>query len=273
MCTTLRNWTTFGIGGDARRLIVANDLATLIDNAPYSLVLGRGSNVLVSDDGYDGTVLVNRYSEIARRGNVVTVGSGTGMGTLCSYLESEGLSGMEWAVGIPASVGGAVRMNAGAAGSCIADRLIFADVLADGAIRRFSDDELGFSYRHSAIEDGMTVVRAAFELVPAAPDEVKRRGAEIAAARKLRIPAGRSAGSVFKNPEGVAIAKLIDDAGLKGLRRGGAVISHRHANIIINDGGATARDVCDIIRTVKAELLARYGVSAREEIVFIGEMT
>ena len=121
------------------------------------------------------------------------------------------------------------------------------------------------------MKDGDGVLTATFALDSGAPADIKARGAEYARLRRQKQPSGRSAGSVFKNPQGAAIARLIDDAGLKGLRRGGAVISPVHANFIVNDGGATARDVRALIDAVKAELAARYGVTAQEEIIYIGE--
>ncbi len=271
MKDTLSAWTTYGIGGAARRLTVVDERARLIELAPDALVLGGGSNVLVSDDGYDGDVVINRYAEVNRRGHTVTVGSGMRLPRLCGYLAENGLSGLEFAVGIPASVGGAVRMNAGAFDGCIADRLVCAEVLTGGVVKCLSAAELGLSYRHSALKDGDVVLTATFALDSDASADVKARGAEYARLRRQKQPSGRSAGSVFKNPQGAAIARLIDEAGLKGLRRGGAVISPVHANFIVNDGGATARDVRALIDTVKAELAARYGVTAQEEIIYIGE--
>lgn len=271
MENALSAWTTYGIGGAARRLTVVTRRAELIELAPVSLVLGGGSNVLVADDGYDGDVVINRYADISIRDGLVTVGSGMRLPRLCGYLAENGLSGLEFAVGIPASVGGAVKMNAGAFGACMADRLVSAEILADGKVKSLSAAQLGLSYRHSKLSDGDTVLSATFAFGRGAPAEIKARGAEYARLRRQKQPCGRSAGSVFKNPQGVAIAGLIDEAGLKGLRRGGAVISPKHANFIVNDGGATARDVRALINTVKSELYARYGLNAQEEIIYIGE--
>lgn len=265
----LSDWTTFGIGGRAKRITVARTRAELIDNAPFGLVLGYGSNVLVSDDGYDRSVTVNRYSDVELRGDTVTVGSGAALPKLCGMLASEGLAGLEWAVGIPGSVGGAVRMNAGAFGGAVSDRILYADVLRGGRIVRLDGSQLGFSYRRSNITENDTVVDVAFKLDRQSAAQVKARCAEYCAVRAQKQPSGRSAGSVFKNPNGVSVGKIIDEAGLKGLRIGGAEISRKHGNIIVNVGGATARDVCGLIAVMK-DALAERGVAAQEEIKYIG---
>lgn len=270
MCDLLSGWTTFGIGGVARRIDVARTRDELIGLSREGLVLGRGSNVLVSDDGYDGVVTVNRYEHIARDGDTAIAGSGTRLSALCMFLAENGLSGLEWAVGIPGSVGGAVCMNASAFGGEIADRLLYADVVRNGRLVRLSRDELEFGYRESAIGVADVVIDAAFALTADDRSRIKARGAEYAARRRATQPTGKSAGSIFKNPCGVSVGRVLDEAGLKGLRRGGAEISQKHANIIVNTGGATARDVCGLIAVMKSVLLER-GIEAREEIIYIGD--
>lgn len=267
---SLSAYTTFGIGGDARRLIFAKSAGELADSANDALILGFGSNVLVSDRGYDGTVVINRYCSYVRDGLTVTCGSGTGLGTLCAFLAEEGLSGLEWACGIPGSVGGAVVMNAGAFSHCISERLLYADVLKDGNVVRMSNGELGFGYRTSGITRDMVVVSACFLLVSDRSASVRGRCKAYSALRNAAQPRARSAGSVFKNPNGIKIARLIDEEGLKGYRVGDAQISDKHANMIVNLGNATACDVVAVIKTVKARLLEK-GVRAEEEIIYIGE--
>ena len=205
-----------------------------------------------------------------RDGNTVTVGSGTRLCELCAFLAENGLSGLEWALGIPGSAGGAVRMNAGAFGGAVSDRLLYADIVRDGKPVRLSRDELGFGYRKSDLGKNDVVIDAAFALERGVPSDIKARGAQYAAMRRATQPTGKSAGSVFKNPRGVSVGRIFDDAGLKGLRRGGAVISPKHANIIVNTGGATARDVCELISVMKSVLLEK-GVAAQEEIIYIGD--
>ncbi len=269
MRDSLSAYTTFGIGGRARRISVARSRSELIDLAPDALVLGRGSNVLVSDDGYDGDVVINRYDDIVFNGDLVVAGSGACLASVSSAAARCGLSGLEWAIGIPGSVGGAVRMNAGAFGGAISDRLLYADVLRGGAVVRLGRGELGFSYRHSAIADDDVVIAAAFLLDKISAAVTLARCGEYTERRRSKQPSGKSAGSVFKNPSGISVGKVLDGAGLKGLRNGGAVISPVHANIIVNTGDATADDVCGLIRIMKGELEAR-GIEAKEEIIYVG---
>ncbi len=269
MRDSLSAYTTFGIGGRARRISVARSRSELIDLAPDALVLGRGSNVLVSDDGYDGDAVINRYDDIVFNGDLVVAGSGACLASVSAAAARCGLSGLEWAIGIPGSVGGAVRMNAGAFGGAISDRLLYADVLRDGAVVRLGRGELGFSYRHSAIADDDVVIAAAFLLDKISAAVTLARCGEYTERRRSKQPSGKSAGSVFKNPSGISVGKVLDGAGLKGLRNGGAVISPVHANIIVNTGDATADDVCGLIRIMKGELEAR-GIEAKEEIIYVG---
>ncbi len=269
MRDSLSAYTTFGIGGRARRISVARSRSELIDLAPDALVLGRGSNVLVSDDGYDGDAVINRYDDIVFNGDLVVAGSGACLASVSAAAARCGLSGLEWAIGIPGSVGGAVRMNAGAFGGAISDRLLYADVLRGGAVVRLGRGELGFSYRHSAIADDDVVIAAAFLLDKISAAVTLARCGEYTERRRSKQPSGKSAGSVFKNSSGISVGKVLDGAGLKGLRNGGAVISPVHANIIVNTGDATADDVCGLIRIMKGELEAR-GIEAKEEIIYVG---
>ncbi len=269
MRDSLSAYTTFGIGGRARRISVARSRSELIDLASDALVLGRGSNVLVSDDGYDGDAVINRYDDIVFNGDLVVAGSGACLASVSAAAARCGLSGLEWAIGIPGSVGGAVRMNAGAFGGAISDRLLYADVLRGGAVVRLGRGELGFSYRHSAIADDDVVIAAAFLLDKISAAVTLVRCGEYTERRRSKQPSGKSAGSVFKNPSGISVGKVLDGAGLKGLRNGGAVISPVHANIIVNTGDATADDVCGLIRIMKGELEAR-GIEAKEEIIYVG---
>ncbi len=270
MSDKLCDYTTFGIGGKAKNLIVAHDLKTLLYCAPGAAVLGRGSNVLVSDRGYDGTVLINRYEGIDVSGCAVTAGSGMSLAKLCRSAAELGLTGLEFAVGIPGSVGGAVKMNAGAFGSSFSDVLVCADVLRDGNLVTLGADELGLGYRTSSIGDGDTVICATLALKRGNRAEIEALCARYRAERAKKQPHGRSAGSVFKNPVGMSVGALIESLGLKGLRIGGAEISRKHANIIVNTGGATASDVRELILTAKTALLG-IGIEAHEEIEYIGE--
>lgn len=268
MCNSLAAWTTLNVGGDARAIAVAYSGEQLAELAESGLVLGRGSNVLVSDSGYDGTVVINRFERVITDGNVVTAGSGTRLGLLAKIAAERGLTGLECLSGIPGSVGGAVVMNAGAFGGEIADNLVYADILIGGRVKRIYKSELGFGYRTSCVRG--TVIRAAFELSADEPRFIKSRMAEFARTRRRTQPRGKSAGSIFRNPQGVSVGRVLDEAGLKGYRIGGAVISVEHANIIVNTGGATALDVARLIAVMRDALQAR-GVTAKEEIVYVGD--
>lgn len=270
MGNTLSEWTTFGIGGAARRIDVATSREQLIDCASCGIVLGRGSNVLASDSGYDGTVVINRYEQAERKGAHVYAGSGTRLSVLCGFAAENGLSGLEWAVGIPGTVGGAVRMNAGAFLGLVSDVLVYAEVLRDGKLVTLDKSQLGFGYRSSSLRDDDVVIGAEFALTDDDPTVIRKRGASYNVLRKNSQPRGKSAGSIFKNPPHASVGKILDEAGLKGLRHGGAVISREHANIIVNTGGATAKDVCALIRIMRGVLMAA-GVEAKEEIIYLGE--
>lgn len=270
MHNCLSSWTTFGIGGAARSVRIAKTADALSQAAASgALVLGRGSNVLVSDAGYDGDVVINRFESIRIVGRVAIVGSGTRLSKLCGVLAENGLTGLEFAAGIPATVGGAVKMNAGAFGSCIADVLLYADVLRGGKLVRLRACELGFAYRSSAIANGDVVLSAAFALRTGSPSNIMLEMSEFASIRRTAQPRGKTAGSIFKNPDGVSIGREIELAGLKGRRIGGAIVSPIHANVIVNTGGATAKDVRTLIEIIKSKLKDR-GICAREEIIYIG---
>lgn len=270
MGNTLSEWTTFGIGGVAKRIEIAASREQLIDSASCGVVLGRGSNVLASDGGYDGTVVINRYEHTERKGTFVYAGSGTRLSALCGFAAANGLSGLEWAVGIPGTVGGAVRMNAGAFLGAVSDVLVYAEVLQGGKLVTLDKSQLGFGYRSSNLRSGDVVIGAEFALKADDPSAIRKRGASYNVLRKNSQPSGRSAGSIFKNPPHASVGKILDEAGLKGLRHGGAVISREHANIIVNTGGATAKDVCALIRIMRG-VLATQGVEAKEEIIYLGE--
>lgn len=270
MSNGLSAWTTIGIGGNARSVTVVRSRGELEDTAPRGLVIGGGSDILVSDDGYDGDVIINRTSGIVRQCNTVIADSGVRLPVLCKYLAECGLSGLEWACGIPGTVGGATVMNAGAFGGSISDRLVYADVLRNGRTVRMTNAELGFGYRCSGLLSDDTVLCAAFELFPDIPRNIVRRCADHNALRRRKQPIGKTAGSVFKNPPGVSVGRVLDEAGLKGARAGGAVISDVHANVIVNTGGATAKDVCTLIAKMKSALAER-NIPAHEEIIYIGD--
>lgn len=269
MSNCLSAYTTMGVGGPARSISIVTSSSELKECASRGIVLGGGSNVLVSDDGVDLDVYINRCRGISVICDTVTVSSGERLPILCGYLAEKGLSGMEWACGIPGSVGGAIVMNAGAFGFSLSDVIVCAEIVRDGRLISLDKTALGFGYRSSAILPTDTVISATFKLSFSDASRVKAGNARYAAARRNSQPTGRSAGSIFKNPPGISVGRVLDEARLKGTRRGGAIISLEHANIIVNTGGATAKNVTELISVMKSVLLER-GITAEEEIKYIG---
>jgi UDP-N-acetylmuramate dehydrogenase len=279
----LAPYTTWKIGGPADILIIPHNKEQLIQavkvlhelGVPW-MKLGKGSNLLVSDNGVRGVVIkLGEGLETLRfEDNVVYAGAAYGMIKLSVMAGKQGLTGLEFAGGIPGTVGGAVYMNAGAHGSDLSRVLKHAEVLMNtGELTQMSADELQFTYRHSLLHELPAIVtEAVFELV-------KGDRKEIAAAmatykdRRLRTQPLQSAcaGSVFRNPEGHHAAKLIEEAGLKGLRVGGAEVSTLHANFIVNIGGATAKDVLTLMDQVQTLVFERYEVQLNPEVLVVGE--
>ncbi|MEW6552882.1 MAG: UDP-N-acetylmuramate dehydrogenase [Actinomycetota bacterium] len=283
----LAEFTTFRIGGPASLLAVPEgreDLSLLLSAVGESglplLVLGRGSNVLVSDRGFDGVVVVvgKGLQRITRKGKCeVYVEGGCDLNRLINWAIEMGLGGLEDLAGIPASVGGAVRMNAGACGSTIGQSVTRVAVMGlEGygvKVRELKRKDLDFSYRHSNIAEGHIVFEAGIELHEADAHSLYARRGEVMAWRRENQPLRQpSAGSVFRNPPGAAAGELIDGCGLKGTRIGGAMVSEMHANFIVNVGGARAEDVYRLIVRIKDEVMRREGVQLHEEIRLVGEM-
>lgn len=272
MSGNIGRYTTFGIGGNANRIIVPRTAEELITACSGKYVLlGCGSKVLVSDSGYDGNLVVNRYECISFDGCNVVAGSGTKLPDLFRATARRGLSGLEFAIGIPGTVGGAVKMNAGAFGGQISDVVAGVNVLRNGKLMHLNAVELGMKYRSSNLSCSDVVVSAEFNLNHCDRNAINERALSYAAARVSTQPNGRSAGSVFKNPDGIKIARLIDELGFKGFTVGGASVSNRHANVIVNNGNATANDVVEIINVISEKLFQRYGIIAEREIIYIGD--
>ena len=274
-------FTTYKAGGAARALVKpgsAQEFSWLnrwcAANKLPLRVLGRGSNVLVSDKGLDGvTVLTEKLSSITFSGPAVTAEAGASWDDLCREACERGLAGFEKASGIPGSVGGALRMNAGAFGQEAFDKLVEAEVMRpDGSTVRLAKEKLPHGYRSAAGLDGLIVLSAVFELPRAPKEELLAERARILACRAEKQPLDLpSAGSVFKRPPGDYASRLIDAAGLKGLRLGGALVSPKHAGFIVNAGGATASDIYSLMLKVRAEVLAKTGVRLELEQLLLGE--
>ncbi len=259
--TSLATLTTLKVGGNAE-LWEVNNLAELKEacQAPYK-VLGAGSNLLISDDGVKERVikLGSSFNSIkafdAREVGQTEfwLGAATPLPGLVRRAADAGLSGWESLLGIPAVLGGAIRMNAGTRFGCVADTLQEVELFLNGKLESLSASDLGLSYRQSVLPKGAIITRAKFALTPSSPEAVNALMVQVDAARKGQ-PKIKSAGCAFKNPESDSAGRLIDQAGLKGLRVGDAMVSHEHANFIVNLGKATASDVRSLLSQIQARV-------------------
>lgn len=275
--------TTYKMGGNARLIVEAQDredlasVAAGLEETPLKvLVLGRGSNVLVSDHGFDGLVLHlgAGFSWVEIDEGEVSSGGATSLPALARAAAKAGRGSLEFLVGIPGSVGGAVRMNAGCHGSETADILRMAAVfnLSDGSESHRTPDQLDLEYRHSNLGDLEVVMSATFETRQVDPETAEATMREVSRWRKANQPGGTlNAGSVFKNPPGEAAGRIIDEAGLKGFSVGGVSVSEKHANFFVAEKEATAQDVHDLVVAVRDIVAERTGVTLVPEIRFVGE--
>lgn len=282
----LARFTSARVGGPADAFIEATSSEELADivqrlwdlNIPFALI-GGGSNILVSDKGVRGCVVLNRAKEVKFNLNqgkpTVWSESGASFGLLARQAASHGLSGLEWAVGIPGTVGGAVFGNAGAHGKEVADNLLLAEILhRDGIRETWTAQQFQYRYRSSVLKrhPGKSVIlTATFELVQDEPATIHKRIDEYRDYRKRTQPPGASVGSMFKNPPGDYAGRLIEQAGLKGLQIGGAAISDVHANFFINHGNATAMDIHRLIEIARDKVWELFGVRLELEIEYLGE--
>ena len=263
----MKNHTSFKIGGPAAALCAPKDRQQLRELVGFvqregvdSWYIGNGSNLLVSDAGLNGIAILLDSSfdgEIELDGTVLLAPAGKKLSALCAPACAAGLTGLEFAYGIPGSVGGAVYMNAGAYGGEMKDRLLWVKYLAPtGVIVRFEQEQLSLSYRHSRfMEEGMQgscIVRAAFGLQRGEKAAIQSEMDRILNQRRQKQPLEYpSAGSTFKRPQGAFAAQLIDECGLKGFTVGGAQVSKKHAGFVINTGKATCADVLELTRQVR----------------------
>jgi UDP-N-acetylmuramate dehydrogenase len=273
--------TTWKIGGPADVLIIPSGKKQLADavktlsryGVPWK-PLGKGSNVLVSDQGIRGVVVkLGKAFDYARfEGSTVTAGGACSFITLSIMTGKAGLTGLEFAGGIPGSVGGAVYMNAGAHGSDVSRILKSAEVLLDdGELAEWTKEDLQFAYRHSALHGRTAIVtEATFELEAGDRREIAAAMAAYKDRRRRTQPMQYSCGSVFRNPEGHYAAKLIESAGLKGYRVGGAEVSTLHANFIVNTGNATAEDVLTLIQRIQQTVEQETGIRLVPEVLEVG---
>ncbi len=276
----MQKHTTFHVGGEAKYFAIpknVDEIQTLIaycqkHNMSYC-VLGNGSNVLFADAGYAGMIIQigNAMSEIRVDGTVVYAQAGAILARVAKTAYEAGLTGMEFAAGIPGSIGGAIVMNAGAYGGEMKDIVSCVDVLStDGTRRKYTCDEMEFSYRHSIIDSDKIVVGVELALQKGDKTVILNRMNELAEARRSKQPLEYpSAGSTFKRPEGYFAAKLIDDSGLRGYRVGGAMVSEKHCGFVVNVEHASTADVLAVMQHVQEVVKEKYGVMLDPEVRII----
>lgn len=280
---SMKRITSFRIGGNADLAVYPSDakaFAFALDAAkqqdiPY-IVIGNGSNTLASDKGFCGIVFVTtNMRSVQIDGKYIVGGCGVLLGSVCSNASIVGLSGAEFASGIPGTLGGAVYMNAGAYGGQMSDIVHSTECydMDSGSFFTLDNASHHFGYRHSIfMEKNYIVLSSKLKLTKGDPEAIRAKMQEYLQSRRAKQPLEYpSAGSVFKRPEGYFAGKLIADAGLKGTRVGGAVVSPKHAGFIVNIGGATANDVLSLIEIIKEKVYTLYGVMLECEIRFVGE--
>ncbi|MBO8128614.1 MAG: UDP-N-acetylmuramate dehydrogenase [Peptococcaceae bacterium] len=279
----LAKHTTYRIGGPAEVFVEPYGIDDLQRVVAYAhsqslplTVIGAGSNLLVSDQGLPGIVvkLGKGLSRISVNGFYITAEAGARLSRITSIACENGLGGLEFLAGIPASVGGAVAMNAGAHGSQISDFIRYVSVICeDGSIEQRCKDEIEFGYRQSSLQSELVIIASAtLECFPKSPTLIREETKAILDRRKRTQPLEYpSAGSVFKNPPGDTAGRLIEAAGCKGMSVGGAQVSLKHANFIVNTGTAKARDVRELIAKVRERVYNKFGIHLELEVKLLGK--
>ncbi len=275
-------YTTLRVGGTAEALCAVKDVSQLKEllsfankeKSPY-LVVGKGSNLLVKDRGLKGLALLlkGELEGVEEKEGTLHAGGGLGLGELVRFSQRRGLAGLEFLAGIPGTVGGAVAMNAGAWGKSAGDVVTAVEILTvEGERVIMNRSELHFEYRRAALPMGSVVVKARFKGTPDRPEVIGERIRSYLERRKAGQPMDYpSAGSVFKNPPQDFAGRLIESVGLKGKRVGGAMISDKHANVIVNVGGASAEDILALMETARQRVKEQTGIDLEPEIRVVGE--
>ncbi|MGJ5077903.1 UDP-N-acetylmuramate dehydrogenase [Bradyrhizobium sp. HKCCYLS3013] len=273
--------TWFRVGGPAQVLFTpadADDLAYFLKHLPTDIplyVIGVGSNLIVRDGGVPGVVIrlaPRAFGEVKAEGDIVTAGTAALDKRVAEVAASANLAGLEFLFGIPGTIGGALRMNAGANGGETKDILIEAIAVdRNGETHRFNNAEMKFTYRASGVDPALIFTAARFRGTPSAPEAIRARMAEVQAHRETAQPIReKTGGSTFKNPPGHSAWKLVDAAGCRGLRVGGAQVSEMHCNFLINTGSASADDIETLGETVRERVKASSGIELQWEIKRIG---
>ena len=274
--------TTFRVGGPADVMFLPESEEQVVQALSLAreaqvpvIIIGNGSNLVVRDGGIRGLVIAlgEGMAAIARVEHTVSALAGASLARVSAYAQVSGLSGLEFASGIPGTLGGGCAMNAGAYGGQLSDVLIDARVLLNGELRTLTAEAMQMGYRTSLpLREGGVVLSARFALTPDDPEAIAARMRDLNARRRDKQPLDRpSAGSTFKRPEGYFAGALIEQAGLKGRRVGGAQVSEKHAGFIVNVGDATAADILALIGVVQDEVEARFGVRLETEVRVLGE--
>lgn len=269
--------TTFRIGGPARYFFIPKNTEEIRQLLSYCrkekkkyMVLGNGSNMLFPDEGYDGIIIYigGNMSEIRVEGTSLYAEAGALLSKTAVVAREHGLAGLEFAAGIPGTIGGAMVMNAGAYGGEMKDVVSSVDVLeCDGTVRCYTGEEMKFGYRKSVIDADRIVLGARIKLKPGDRDAIDEEMNHLKEARLAKQPLEYpSAGSTFKRPEGYFAGKLIDDSGLRGYKVGGAMVSEKHCGFVINYDGATAEDVITLIEDVRQKVYEKYQVMLEPEV-------
>jgi len=278
----LKNHTYFKIGGPAGIFAVpedTEDLKTVLKlikkHGIDYYIIGNGTNLLVSDQGYKGIIVKigDKFNKITKDGNKVTAGAGVLLSSLAKYFAKEGLAGFEFASGIPGYLGGAVPINAGAYGGEMKDVISKVKCMDyEGNVHEFSNEEMEFSYRHTKISDSEYIVlEAVLELSPGREEDIASVIKELNEKRISKQPLSMpSAGSTFKRPVSGYASKLIEDAGLKGLRYKGAMVSDKHCGFIVSCDNACCEDVLELMRIVISTVYDKFGIKLEPEIKIIG---
>jgi UDP-N-acetylenolpyruvoylglucosamine reductase len=283
----LARLTTVRTGGEADWFARPADEATLVaalrwaeaEGLPIGMV-GSGSNLLVADEGFRGLAikLDGELAAIARDGEAIVCGGGARLPSAAAKTAGWGLSGLEFGVNIPGTAGGAVRMNANAYGGQLAEVLDWVDVCTGVGSERRRPEQLGFAYRRSNLRPGEVVARARFRLRPGDPEEIKATLADMRSRRREAQPSGiKTFGSTFKNPDderagGRTAGQLLEAAGCRGLRHGGARFSEKHANFVENDRDARTADVLELMAEGRRRVHGRFGVELEPEVEVLGEV-
>ena len=273
----MRSHTTFRAGGPAEWFCPVSSVSDILDVLRFArekdaslYVVGKGSNLLISDEGLPGVVMEigDGFREINVEGDRITAQAGASLAAVAAVARDHGLTGLEFASGIPGTLGGGISMNAGAYGGEMVDVVESVDAIRNGEIVRFSGEEMHFGYRTSRChEEGLIITGAVLKLTPGDPREIGERMRELNERRREKQPLTYpSAGSTFKRPEGYFAGKLIQDAGLKGFSVGDAQVSEKHAGFVINRGNASAEDIYRVIRHVIREVEEQSGVRLEPEV-------